>query len=65
MQVLSENQVDNATTMKAVAVTIGHYSDKNIKQMTYRSIIKEFGQKRGLELYNLIKPVLEADARQK
>ena len=65
MQVLSENQVDNATTMKAVAVTISHYADKNIKQMTYRSIIKEFGQKRGLELYNLIKPVLEADAKQK
>ena len=65
MQVLSENQVDNTTTMKAVAVTISHYSDKNIKQMTYRSIIREFGQKRGLELYNLIKPVLEADARQK
>ena len=64
MQVLSENQVDNATTMKAVAVTISHYSDKNIKQMTYRSIIREFGQKRGLELYNLIKPVLEADAKQ-
>lgn len=64
MQVLSENQVDNATTMKAVAVTISHYSDKNIKQMTYRSIIKEFGQKRGLALYNLIKPVLEADAKQ-
>ena len=64
MQVLSENQVDNTTTMKAVAVTISHYSDKNIKQMTYRSIIREFGQKRGLELYNLIKPVLEADARQ-
>ena len=65
MQVLSENQVDNATTMKAVAVTISHYADRNIKQMTYRSIIKEFGQKRGLELYNLIKPVLEADAKQK
>ena len=65
MQTLSENQVDNATTMKAVGITIAQFGNKNIKQLTYRAMSKEFGQKRGLELYNLIKPVLDADARQK
>lgn len=36
------------------------YGSKNFRQAAYREIIKLFGQKEGLELYNIIRPLLPA-----
>ena len=38
------------------------YGSKNFRQAAYREMIKLFGQKEGLELYNIIRPLLPAAA---
>ena len=34
------------------------YGTRNFRQAAYREIIKLFGQKEGLEIYNIIRPIL-------
>ena len=34
------------------------YGYKNFRQAAYREVIRLYGQKEGLELYNIIKPIL-------
>ncbi|MCQ2451512.1 MAG: PIN domain-containing protein [Oscillospiraceae bacterium] len=57
MKVLSDKKVDNDTTMKILGIAMPLFGDTAIKQLTYRGMVKEFGQKKGLELYNIIKPL--------
>lgn len=57
MKALSDKKVDNDTTMKILGIAMPLFGDTAIKQLTYRGIVKEFGQKKGLELYNIIKPL--------
>lgn len=57
MKALSDKKVDNDTTMKILGIAMPLFGDTAIKQLTYRGMVKEFGQKKGLELYNIIKPL--------
>lgn len=57
-QVLSKAKYDNAIISGAASLVIKMYKDGSNMQELYRGFIKSFGREQGLEVYNLIKPVL-------
>ncbi|MBQ3373233.1 MAG: hypothetical protein IJG40_08900 [Oscillospiraceae bacterium] len=57
---LRDNKVESEKIGKATATVMKLYGSKNFRQAAYREIIKLFGQKEGLELYNIIRPLLPA-----
>ena len=58
-QTLSKAKYDNKITAHAASLISKSFGDKKIKQIVYRDFIKQYGQKKGLELYNLVKPLLK------
>ena len=57
-QTLSKAKYDNAIVAQVASMTSKAFGDPKIKQLVYRGLIKQYGQKTGLEIYNLIKPLL-------
>ena len=55
---LRDKKVEGEKIGKVTATVMKLYGYRNFRQAAYRDIIKNFGQKEGLELYNIIKPVL-------
>lgn len=57
-QTLSKAKYDNTIVAQVASMTSKAFGDPKIKQLVYRGLIKQYGQKTGLEIYNLIKPLL-------
>ena len=55
---LRDKKVESEKIGKATATVMKLYGSKNFRQAAYREMIKLFGQKEGLELYNIIRPLL-------
>ena len=58
---LRDQKVEGEKIGKVTATVMKLYGYRNFRQAAYRDIIKNFGQKEGLELYNIIKPFLTAE----
>ena len=58
LAVLAEKKTDAAVARKVASIVQKHAGEKNSRQAVYLEIRKTFGQKMGVELYNLIKPLL-------
>lgn len=52
---LLRNKLDANVIGSIASIVIKHMDEKNYKQVTYRAMVKKFGQKQGLEYYNMIK----------
>ena len=59
---LRDRKVESEKIGKATATVMKLYGSRNFRQSAYREMIKLFGQKEGLELYNIIRPLLPAAA---
>ena len=57
---LRDKKVESEKIGKATATVMKLYGSKNFRQAAYREMIKLFGQKEGLELYSIIRPLLPA-----
>ena len=57
-QTLSKAKYDTKVIAQVASMTSKAFGDPKIKQVVYRGLIKQHGQKTGLEIYNLIKPLL-------
>ena len=58
-QVLSKAKCDTQIISQTASLIAKAYGDPKIKQIVYRDLIKRYGQKQGLEVYNLVKPLLK------
>lgn len=58
-QVLSKAKVDSPDIAFMASLVSKHTGQEKMKQTVYRSTIAKFGQKRGLEIYNLVKSLLK------
>ena len=58
-QVLSKAKLDNQIINQTASLIAKSCGDPKIKQTVYRALIKRHGQKQGLEVYNLVKPLLK------
>ena len=58
-QTLSKAKCDTQVISQTASLIAKAYGDQKIKQIVYRDLIKRYGQKRGLEVYNLVKPLLK------
>lgn len=56
-QILSKANVGKDVIAYVPGLVIKHYDEKNALQTIYREIIQKFGQKKGLDIYNMIKNV--------
>ncbi len=57
-QALSKAKCDTQVISQTASLIAKAYGDPKIKQLVYRDLIKRYGQKQGLEVYNLVKPLL-------
>ncbi len=57
-QALSKAKYENTIISAVASLVTKSYGDKKIRQTVYRELIKLYGQKQGLELYTLVKPLL-------
>ncbi len=55
---LRDRKVEADKIGKATATVMKLYGVRNFRQAAYREIIRQFGQKEGLEIYNIIKPII-------
>ena len=55
---LRDKKVESDKIGKVTAAVMKLYGYKNFRQAAYREVIRLYGQKEGLELYNIIKPIL-------
>lgn len=58
-QVLSKAKYESPVIAYMASLVTKNVGDSKIKQTVYRSTIAQFGQKKGLEIYNLVKPLLK------
>ena len=58
-QVLSKAKLDSQIISQTASLIAKNFGDQKIKQTVYRTLIKRHGQKQGLEVYNLVKPLLK------
>jgi len=58
-ELLVEKQFEKEPGMQIIASVMGHCTDKNVKQKVYLDMVKGFGQKKGLEYYAMLKPLLK------
>ena len=58
-QVLSKAKVDSPDIAFMASLVTKHVGQDKMKQTVYRATIAKFGQKRGLEIYNLVKSLLK------
>lgn len=58
-QVLSKAKIESPAIAYMASLVTKNVGDAKIKQTVYRSTIAQFGQKKGLEIYNLVKPLLK------
>lgn len=58
-QVLSKAKVDSPDIAFMASLVSKHTGQDKMKQTVYRATIAKFGQKRGLEIYNLVKSLLK------
>lgn len=57
-QVLSKAKCDTQIISQTASLIAKAFGEQRIKQIVYRDLIKRYGQKQGLEVYNLVKPLL-------
>ena len=57
-QALSKAKMDTQIISQTASLIAKTFGDPKIKQVVYRTLIKRHGQKQGLEVYNLVKPML-------
>lgn len=57
-QALSKVKYEDKITNSVASLVSRSYGDKKIRQTVYRELIKLYGQKQGLEIYNQVKPLL-------
>ena len=57
-QTLSKAKCDTQVISQTASLIAKAYGDPKIKQIVYRDLIKRYGQKQGLEVYNLVKPLI-------
>lgn len=57
-QALSKAKYEDKIISPVASLVSRAYGDKKIRQTVYRELIKLFGQKLGLEVYNHVKPLL-------
>lgn len=55
---LAEGGADGTVAGQVASVVLKNIGSKNYKQVIYRTITHKFGQKKGLEYYNLIKALI-------
>lgn len=55
---LRDRKLDAEKIGKATAGVMKVYGARNFRQAAYRETIRLFGQKEGLEIYNMIKPII-------
>lgn len=55
---LRDRKVEGEKIGKATGAVMKLYGTRNFRQAAYREIIKLFGQKEGLEIYNIIRSIL-------
>ena len=55
---LSKENIDSEVIGSVASLVTKHANEKNAKQTIYRSIISKYGQKNGLNIYNLIKKLI-------
>ena len=60
---LRDKKVESEKIGKVTAAVMKLYGYKNFRQAAYREIIRLYGQKEGLELYNIIKPILTGSGK--
>ena len=58
MKALSAAKFDNEIAAFAASQVTKLFSEKNGKQLIYRSIISKYGQEQGLKIYREIKKLL-------
>ncbi len=58
MQTLSKAGLPQKTVGEVSSICAKNYGQKNNKQLSYRAIVSNLGQKQGLEVYRLIKGIL-------
>ena len=58
-QALSKAKLDTQLINQTASLIAKSFDDPKIKQTVYRALIKRHGQKQGLEVYNLVKPLLK------
>lgn len=58
-QTLSKAKCDAQVISQTASLIAKAYGDQRIKSIVYRDLIKRYGQKAGLEVYNLVKPLLK------
>ena len=58
-QVLSKAKCDTQVISQTASTIAKAFGEQRIKQIVYRDLIKRYGQKQGLEVYNLVKPLLK------
>lgn len=57
-QTLSKTSCNNEIISFVASLVCKHYKENNAKQIIYRAIVAEYGQKQGLNIYNHIKKSL-------
>ena len=60
---LRDKKVESDKIGKVTAAVMKLYGYKNFRQKAYREVIRLYGQKEGLELYNIIKPILTGSGK--
>ena len=60
---LRDKKVESDKIGRVTAAVMKLYGYKNFRQAAYREIIRLYGQKEGLELYNIIKPILTGSGK--
>ena len=60
---LRDKKVESDKIGKVTAAVMKLYGYKNFRQAAYREVIRLYGQKEGLELYNIIKPILTGSGK--
>ena len=58
MQTLSKEKYDYKTVGQAASLAVSFVGQRYQKRETYKSMVRQFGQKEGLAIYNLIKGLL-------
>ena len=58
-KVLAQEKVESASIAFLASLTAKNWGKPNDKQLIYRAVIKQFGQKEGLRLYGIMKPCLK------
>lgn len=59
IQALSKEKYDMATVGNVASTVARHFKEAKIRQKVYLDLISAYGQKKGLQIYTCIKPLLQ------